>query len=114
MPKGSTSIYGALKLTSTYTSSDSTLAATGASILAAIQTLDVAAVGGGTGEYISKISETDGKISATKTTTTVANAWTGGTTAGPSIKTTVNGIGSNNAVIPSASASASGIVTTST
>lgn len=107
-----TGVYGCTKLTSSYTASDSTLAATGASIAAAIGGLDVAAVGGGTGEYISKIQETDGKISATKSTTSVSNTWTGGTTAGPTIKTTVNGITGTAVAIPTATASASGVVTT--
>lgn len=109
-----TGVYGATKLTDVYTSTDATLAATGKSILAAIQTLAVSAVGGGTGEYISKISETDGKIVATKTTTTVSNTWTDGTTAGPTIKTTVNDIDGTAVAIPSASASVSGVVTTGT
>lgn len=69
-----TGVYGATKLTDDYTSTDATLAATGKSILAAIQTLDVAAVGvtAATGNrYISQISETDGKISATLATATI-------------------------------------------
>lgn len=44
--------------------------------------------------------------------TTVSNTWTAGTTAGPTIKTTVNGVAGTAVAIPSASASASGIVTT--
>ena len=43
---------------------------------------------------------------------TVSNAWTAGTTAGPTIKTTVNGVTGAAVAIPSASTSASGIVTT--
>lgn len=43
---------------------------------------------------------------------TVSNKWTGGTTAGPKISTTVNGVTGTAVAIPSASASASGIVTT--
>lgn len=112
IPKGSTSAYGALKLTAEYTSTDDTLAATGKSILAAIQALDVDAVGGGTGEYISKISETDGKISATKATTTVTLTYSGATTGSPTIKATVNGINSNDMVLAIASTSAAGVVTT--
>ena len=42
----------------------------------------------------------------------ISNAWTGGTTAGPTLKTTVNGVSSTAVAIPSASASASGVVTT--
>ena len=44
----------------------------------------------------------------------VSNTWTAGTTAGPTIKTTVNGVAGTAVAIPSASASASGIVTTGT
>ncbi len=83
-------------------------------ITAAVERLDVAAIGGGTGEYISQISETDGKISATKTTTSVSNTWEDGTTAGPKIKTTVNGITGQAFAIPSATDAASGVVTTTT
>ena len=110
--KASTGGYGVTKLSSSSSSSEEGLAATPKGVWAAINTLDVSAVGGGTGEYISKISEADGKISATKSTTTVSNTWTGGTTAGPTIKTTVNGVAGTAVAIPSASASASGVVTT--
>lgn len=78
----------------------------------AITGLDFTAVGGDTGEYISKISQTDGKISATKATTSVSNTWAAGTTAGPTIKTTVNGITGTAVAIPSASNTASGVITT--
>ena len=44
--------------------------------------------------------------------TTVSNTWTAGTTAGPTIKTTVNGVAGTAVAIPSASKTASGIVTT--
>ena len=43
---------------------------------------------------------------------TVSNTWTAGTTAGPTIKTTVNGVTSTAVAIPSASETASGIITT--
>ena len=43
---------------------------------------------------------------------TVSNAWEAGTTAGPKIKTTVNGVTGTAVAIPTASASASGAVTT--
>ena len=43
---------------------------------------------------------------------TVSNTWTGGTTAGPTLSTTVNGTTGAAVAIPSASTSASGIVTT--
>ena len=42
----------------------------------------------------------------------VSNTWTDGTTAGPTLKTTVNGVAGTEVAIPSASSSASGIVTT--
>lgn len=107
----STSAWGVTKLTDSYLSNNSTLAATGKSILAALQLLDVSSVGG-TGKYISAISETDGKISATATSTSVSNTWTGGTTNGPTIKTTVNGVTGTGVAIPSATATTSGIITT--
>ena len=44
----------------------------------------------------------------------VANSWTAGKTAGPKIVTTINGVAGTGVAIPSASSSASGIVTTST
>lgn len=47
-------------------------------------------------------------------TTTVSNEWTGGTTSGPTIKTTVNGVAGTAVAIPSAGASASGVITTGT
>lgn len=43
---------------------------------------------------------------------TVSNAWTAGTTSGPTLTTTVNGVASTAVAIPAASGSASGIVTT--
>jgi hypothetical protein len=46
--------------------------------------------------------------------TTVSNTWTNGSTAGPTIKTTVNGINGTAVAIPSASTTTSGIITTST
>ena len=45
---------------------------------------------------------------------TVSNTITGGTTSGPTIKTTVNGVTGSAVTIPSASLTASGIVTTGT
>lgn len=99
----------------TSSSGDSTIPTSKAvwtTVNTAITGLDVAAVGGGTGEYVSKISEADGKISATISTTSVSNTWTAGTTAGPTIKTTVNGITGTAVAIPSASNTASGIITT--
>ena len=44
----------------------------------------------------------------------VSNTWTAGTTTGPTIKTTVNGIEGTAVAIPSATGSASGVVTTTT
>ena len=55
------------------------------------------------------ISWTHAEIGAT-----VSNTWTDGTTAGPTIKTTVNGVAGTAVAIPSATASTSGIVTTTT
>ncbi len=43
---------------------------------------------------------------------TVSNAWTAGTTEGPTLTTTVNGVASTAVAIPAASYTASGIVTT--
>ena len=42
----------------------------------------------------------------------ISNTWTGGTTAGPTLKTTVNGVAGTAVAIPVATASASGVVTT--
>jgi hypothetical protein len=42
----------------------------------------------------------------------ISNTWTAGTTSGPTLKTTVNGVAGTAVAIPSASNSASGIVTT--
>ena len=42
---------------------------------------------------------------------TVSNTWTGGTTAGPTLSTTVNGVTGTAVAIPSASSAASGVVT---
>ena len=65
LTKATTGVYGVTKLTNAYTSTDETLATTGKSILAAIQTLDVTAITGAVNKTITSISETDGKISAT-------------------------------------------------
>jgi len=43
---------------------------------------------------------------------TVSNAWVAGTTAGPTLTTTVNGITGTAVAIPAAAAGASGVVTT--
>lgn len=80
-------------------------------VTAGLGTLNVSSAGG-TGKYISAISQTDGKISATVTNTSVSNTWTNGTTAGPKIATTVNGVAGTAVAIPSATASRSGVVTT--
>jgi len=105
-----------LTTTAPSTDSDDTTIPTSKAVWTTVNTaitgLDFTAVGGDTGEYISKISQTDGKISATKATTSVSNTWTAGTTAGPTIKTTVNGIAGTAVAIPSASNTASGIITT--
>ena len=65
---------------------------------------------GGTGKSVNgsaNVSWSHAEIGAT-----VSNTWTAGTTAGPTIKTTVNGVTGTAVAIPSASASASGVVTT--
>jgi hypothetical protein len=41
---------------------------------------------------------------------TVANSWSGGVTAGPKIKTTINGVDGTAVAIPKATASVSGVV----
>lgn len=75
---------------STYSSSG-TVPVNGKSIAAALGTLDVSSVGGA-GKYISAISETDGKISATATTmdTTPTASSTNAVTSG-GIKTALDG-----------------------
>lgn len=77
LSKASTSLYGVIKLSSTASSTEETLAATPKGVQAAINELDVSAVGvaAGTGNrFISQISETDGKISATLATATIGSA----------------------------------------
>lgn len=100
LSKASTSLYGATKLSSTASSTEEGLAATPKGVQAAINELDVSAVGvaASTGNrFISRISETDGKISATLATATIGSAtqpiWIDGGTikAGTySIKATLN------------------------
>ena len=104
-----TGVYGATKLSSTSSSSEQGLAATPKLVYDSIAALDVASVGG-SGKYISAISETDGKISATVTDTAVSNTWTNGTTKGPKITTTVNGVAGTAVAIPLNSKSYSGVI----
>ncbi len=76
--------------------------------LATARTLTI----GGTGKTFDgsgNVSWTLSEIGAT-----VSNTITGGTTSGPTIKTTVNGVTGSAVTIPSASLTASGIVTTGT
>ena len=76
--------------------------------LATARTLTI----GGTGKTFDgsgNVSWTLSEIGAT-----VSNTITGGTTKGPTIKTTVNGVTGSAVTIPSASLTASGIVTTGT
>lgn len=76
--------------------------------LATARTLTI----GGTGKTFNgsgNVSWTLSEIGAT-----VSNTITGGTTSGPTIKTTVNGVTGSAVTIPSASLTASGIVTTGT
>lgn len=62
--------------------------------------------------YSPSSSSTD--ISRATIINSVSNTWTGGTTAGPTLKTTVNGVNGTAVAIPSATSSASGVVTTGT
>lgn len=65
---------------------------------------------GSTGKSVdgsAAVSWTHAEIGAT-----VSNTWTGGTTAGPTLSTTVNGVTGTAVAIPAASSSASGVVTT--
>lgn len=70
--------------------------------------------GGTTGQYLVKNSSAENDASWQTLTTTVSNTVTGGTSNGPTIKTTVNGVTGAAVTIPAASASASGVVTTGT
>lgn len=76
LSKATNALYGVTKLTDSYSSTDGTMATTGKALLAALQTLDVDAVGvaAATGnKFISQISETDGKISAEVSTATLGS-----------------------------------------
>lgn len=76
LTKATNALYGVTKLTDSYSSTDGTMATTGKALLAALQTLDVDAVGvaAATGnKFISQISETDGKISAEVSTATLGS-----------------------------------------
>lgn len=76
LSKATNALYGVTKLTDSYSSTDGTMATTGKALLAALQTLDVNAVGvaAATGnKFISQISETDGKISAAVSTATLGS-----------------------------------------
>ena len=86
IPDGTTAQKGIVQLTNSYDGTNETLAATGKSIAAAItdlnatglietaiNALDVPEVGGST-TYITTISETDGKITATSSNATVGGA----------------------------------------
>lgn len=62
--------------------------------------------------YVSKVTQTSGKIAVTHASfATPTVTWTGGTSAGPTLKITTDGGASTAVAIPSASASASGIIT---
>ena len=56
----------------------------------------------------------NGSWATVNAVTSVSNAWTNGTTAGPAISTTVSGITGATAEIPAASTTCSGIITTQT
>lgn len=121
LTKATTSVYGVTKLTSSYdaTSPNSDLAINGAGVKAAIETLDVNEVGAGSavtssensnGEYIAKIKEEDGKISATVFTTSVGNTLTDGTSlAAPKITTTVNGVTGSEIILTKAATDKYGV-----
>lgn len=65
--------------------------------------------------YVSKVTQTDGQITVSHASfATPTVAWTGGTSAGPTLKITTDGGTSSTEAIPSATGSASGIVTTGT
>ena len=78
--EASTSQKGVVELTDSYTSTDDTEAATGKSIKAALETLDVSATSIGGNEHITSISETDGKISVSKDTIQSASTTQSGIT----------------------------------
>jgi hypothetical protein len=63
-------------------------------------------------DYTNKILYINNNNSITNIINSVSNTWTAGTTAGPTIKTTVNGITSTAVAIPAASKTASGVITT--
>lgn len=66
--------------------------------------------GGTAGQYLAKNSNTNGDY--VWKTTTVSNTIGSGTTAGPTVKTTVNGVAGSAVTIPTATASNSGVITT--
>ena len=63
-------------------------------------------------DYTNKILYINNNNSITNIINSVSNTWAAGTTAGPTIKTTVNGVSGTAVAIPIASATASGVVTT--
>ena len=88
---------------------DSDKVISGKGVKAALDTLDVAKVGQ-TGYFISEISETDGKISATASQFSVSNTLTSGTSsAGPKISTSVNSITGSTVELNKATTSAYGV-----
>lgn len=63
-------------------------------------------------DYTNKILYINNNDSITNIINSVSNTWAGGTTAGPTIKTIVNGVSGTAVAIPTASTTASGVVTT--
>jgi len=63
-------------------------------------------------DYTNKILYINNNNSITNIINSVSNTWAAGTTSGPTIKTTVNGVSGTAVAIPIASATASGVVTT--
>ncbi len=88
---------------------DSDKVISGKGVKAALDTLDVAKVGQN-GYFISEISETDGKISATASQFSVSNTFTAGTnSAGPKISTSVNSITGSSVELNKATTSVYGV-----
>ena len=70
-----TGIYGVTKLSSTSSSTEEGLAATPKGVWNAINTLDVSEVDGAGTKFVTKISQTDGKISATLSSSTISTQY---------------------------------------
>lgn len=109
LTKATTSKYGATKLSSTTSTTEETLAATPKGVAEAIKELDVtdAAVAK---QFVSAVSETDGKISVTRDTFSPSITITAGTSnAAPKVNVTVNGASGTAQSITTASTSVYGV-----